>query len=98
MDFWRNLATQPAVNRASEVATDVAHAAAAQLNEMFGSGGTFLPHQQQHHQSQQQQQSSGSGGPPPASLASLRQLPTISVTAEDLVEPSNRECCICFEE
>jgi hypothetical protein len=44
------------------------------------------------------QQPQGSTGAPPASAAALRQLPTISVTAEDLVDPSNRECCICFEE
>jgi len=35
---------------------------------------------------------------PPASLSALRQLPTIVVTPEDLVDPTNRECCICFEE
>ena len=93
MDFLRNLATQPAVNRASEVATEVAQAAAVQLNGLLGTDG--LP-RQFHPQQQQQQQPPG--GPPPASGSALRQLPTISVTAEDLVEPSNRECCICFEE
>lgn len=35
---------------------------------------------------------------PPASQKAVRQLPTIKVTPEDLVDPSNRECCICLEE
>ena len=94
MDFFRNLAGQPAVNRASEVATEVAAAAAAQWNDFMENA-----HQQQRqHQQHHHQQPPGNGGPPPASAAALRQLPTISVSAEDLVEPSNRECCICFEE
>ena len=35
---------------------------------------------------------------PPASTRAIRQLPTVSVTPEDLVDENNRECCICFEE
>lgn len=35
---------------------------------------------------------------PPASKKALRQIPTISVTPEDLIDESNRECCICLEE
>ena len=35
---------------------------------------------------------------PPASQKATRQLPAIRVAPEDLVEPSNRECCICLEE
>lgn len=37
-------------------------------------------------------------GTPPASKRSIRHLPTILVCSEDLVDESNRECCICFEE
>jgi hypothetical protein len=37
-------------------------------------------------------------GPPPASTRALQQLPLISVTTHDLVEPVNRECCICLGE
>jgi len=40
----------------------------------------------------------GPTGPPPASRKAIRQLPTIMVTSEDLVDESNRECCICFDE
>ncbi|CAJ1967037.1 unnamed protein product [Cylindrotheca closterium] len=36
-------------------------------------------------------------GIPPASARAIRQLPTICVTPEDLVDPNNRECCICLE-
>jgi hypothetical protein len=39
---------------------------------------------------------------PRGSLASshkaVRQLPTVVITPEDLVDPNNRECCICLEE
>ncbi|KAL3945753.1 MAG: hypothetical protein SGBAC_000141 [Bacillariaceae sp.] len=36
-------------------------------------------------------------GAPPASAKAIRQLPTICVTTEDLVDENNRECCICLE-
>lgn len=36
-------------------------------------------------------------GAPPASARAIRQLPTICVKPEDLVDESNRECCICLE-
>ena len=39
-----------------------------------------------------------SNAPPPASTKAIRQLPIVSVTPQDLVDESNRECCICFEE
>ena len=35
---------------------------------------------------------------PVASTRAIRQLPTIRVQPEDLVEPTNRECCVCLEE
>mmetsp|Transcript_16433 Transcript_16433/g.24237 ORF Transcript_16433/g.24237 Transcript_16433/m.24237 type:complete len:442 (+) Transcript_16433:72-1397(+) len=35
--------------------------------------------------------------PPPTSAKALRQLPTISVKPEDLMDENNRECCICLE-
>jgi len=37
-------------------------------------------------------------GAPPASRKTIRQLPTVVVTPEDLVDETNRECCICLEE
>ena len=58
-------------------------------------------HQQQQQQPQQQQpqQNPFSSQPaPPASARAIRQLPTIRVAPEDLVDPNNRECCICLEE
>mmetsp|Transcript_12432 Transcript_12432/g.25810 ORF Transcript_12432/g.25810 Transcript_12432/m.25810 type:complete len:407 (-) Transcript_12432:168-1388(-) len=35
---------------------------------------------------------------PPASRRAIRQLPTVVVKPEDLVDESNRECCICLDE
>lgn len=35
---------------------------------------------------------------PPASARAIRQLPTIRVAPEDLIDPNNRECCVCLEE
>ena len=52
-------------------------------------------HQQQQHEQQQQ---SNNQRAPPASTRALRQLPTIRVAPEDLIDPANRECCICLEE
>lgn len=43
-------------------------------------------------------QEGGNKGPPPASSKALRQLPTVTVAPEDLVDENNRECCICLEE
>ena len=34
--------------------------------------------------------------PPPASARAIRHLPTVTVQPEDLVDESNRECCICL--
>ena len=36
-------------------------------------------------------------GPPPASPRHVRSLPVIRISSEDLVDPVNRECCICLE-
>ena len=36
--------------------------------------------------------------PPPASKKALRQIPTVLVTPDDLVDETNRECCICLDE
>lgn len=68
----------------------------------------FHPHEHAHGQQQQQQQYGRPAGhhnpppptraAPPASNKAIRQLPTVSVTPEDLVDENNRECCICFEE
>ena len=44
------------------------------------------------------QNGEGNKGPPPASAKALRQLPTVKVAPEDLVDENNRECCICLEE
>jgi hypothetical protein len=35
---------------------------------------------------------------PPASAKAIRQLPTIRVAPEDLIDPNNRECCVCLDE
>lgn len=35
--------------------------------------------------------------PVAASHSSIRQLPTVTVAREDLIDPCNRECCICLE-
>ena len=40
----------------------------------------------------------GNTGAPPASRKTIRQIPTVVVTPEDLVDETNRECCICLEE
>ena len=63
-----------------------------------GAGGPFPG---QHRQDQQQAAQPPPGEDtmksPPASTRAIRTLPTVTVTPEDLVDPTNRECCICFE-
>lgn len=77
------------------------------LNSLAGSiSGTFFGGQdpfgfQQNQQFWQQAmdpQGGGNKGPPPASAKAIRQLPTVIVTPQDLVDENNRECCICLEE
>ena len=56
-----------------------------------GDGTTF------HVHTNEADEPSSSTAPPPASTKSIRQLPIVSVTPQDLVDENNRECCICFE-
>ena len=60
--------------------------------------GPFMPHPHPTQNAANAQNEGSNRGAPPASSKAIRQLPTIQVTAEDLVEPSNRECCICLDE
>jgi hypothetical protein len=43
-------------------------------------------------------QGGGNRGAPPTATKTLRQLPIVTVSPEDLVDENNRECCICLEE
>lgn len=47
--------------------------------------------------SAREQQNPQARGPPPASQRALKSLPRIRISKEDLVDPVNRECCICLE-
>ena len=71
------------------------------------SASSTRPRQRQRQQQQpsspqqQQQQHPPPEAPqraPPASMRAIKQLPTIRVAPEDLIDPINRECCICFED
>lgn len=55
-------------------------------------------HQPQEHRPQQQGTPVSNKPPPPASRRFLNNLPLAIVTADDLLEESNVECIICFEE
>ena len=63
------------------------------IGGLFG-GGSAGAAQQQQQQAAAEEESMKS---PPASTRAIRTLPTVTVTPEDLVDPTNRECCICFE-
>jgi len=52
----------------------------------------------QTRQRQPQEQFASTQPTPPASTKAIRQLPAIRVNPEDLVDPNNRECCICLDE
>jgi len=50
---------------------------------------------------QQQPQQAPPGPPqqaPPATAKAIKQLPTILVSPEDLIDPANRECCVCLDD
>lgn len=73
------------------------------LPDIFRSGGQdpffFAQNAAAFNEEAMDPQGAGIGnGPPPASAKALRQLPTVKVAPEDLVDESNRECCICLEE
>jgi len=65
-------------------------AAAAQID----AAGAYAATVPSYVQDEVQQQ----GAPPSASRTAIRQLPTVMVSSEDLVDENNRECCICFDE
>ena len=64
---------------------------AADLGAAWGIDRTPPRYGQQQQQQQPQQ-------PPPTSRKQLRNLPTVRVTADDLIEESNKNCCICLED
>lgn len=69
--------------------------------DLFGNiGGNFMATANEFQRAAFDPQGGGNGprGPPPASSKALRQLPTVVVSPEDLIDESNRECCICLEE
>jgi len=72
-----------------EILTHQLHAAAQ---------SAFHAQQEQQQHQQQSRPRSPTRAAPPASTKAIRQLPTVSVNPEDLVDENNRECCICFEE
>lgn len=51
---------------------------------------------QQNHQPQHQPQRPSVA--PPASKRLLRNLPTVRVTSDDLIEETNKNCCICLDD
>lgn len=103
--FFQNLPWLNNVqNVADAVVDDIAHAAEG-VAESFGFHRDRMQQQQQQQQwrnqaRQQQQAAQHAVNPnriPPASARAIRQLPTIAVAPEDLVDENNRECCICME-
>jgi len=62
-----------------------------------GAGGPFPGQRRPGSPRQQQAAPPETMKPPPASNRALRTLPTVTVAPEDLVDETNRECCICFE-
>lgn len=63
----------------------------------YGSDGGLAAAVQESFEQAQGGAAPSSQTPPPASPATLRQLPLVTVSPEDLLEPCNRECCICLE-
>jgi len=75
------------------------------MNFFFGGNADFtssfgFPSPYQHSQQQQQQQPMQSNNKivPPASQRILKSLTNVQITADDLVEDTNKECAICLED
>ena len=51
-----------------------------------------------HLQASGQQQPAASSKAPPASFKVLQSLPMVKITADDLLEQTNKECIVCLEE
>lgn len=97
-------------NAVDSAVHDIARAAGGVAESFRGPGHS--PQNQQQQQQQQPPFPfffpQATTQPPPAAAAStqrtpaasaraIRQLPTILVAPEDLVDENNRECCICME-
>jgi len=74
------------------------HSTMNSIYEASSSFATAAMAQAQTAASVVQEEMQEQGATPSASQKSIRQLPTIVVSSEDLVDENNRECCICFEE
>jgi hypothetical protein len=80
-------------NAADTFANNLQHGNRQTRRQRGGGNGNPAAHQQTA-----QEVPPSSRRTPVASQRAIRQIPTIRVAPEDLVEPSNRECCICLEE
>lgn len=65
---------------------------------VLASGAAGHPAAAFRRQRQHVDEQRSAGAVPAASRRAVRMLPTVVVTAEDLVDEGNRECCICLEE
>eukprot|EP00934_Nitzschia_sp_Nitz4_P008036 Nitzschia sp. Nitz4//scaffold290_size23356//3169//5117//NITZ4_008486-RA/size23356-augustus-gene-0.33-mRNA-1//1//CDS//3329546087//8026//frame0 len=102
--WWREIrrSVSDAVNSAAHAANGVEEWSVGGAFEVGGGGGGPFPNfpsfpfpgQHAHHPPPPQPNVERT---PPASARAIRQLPTIVVTPEDLVDETNRECCICLE-
>eukprot|EP00591_Stephanopyxis_turris_P001407 CAMPEP_0195508188 /NCGR_PEP_ID=MMETSP0794_2-20130614/1470_1 /TAXON_ID=515487 /ORGANISM="Stephanopyxis turris, Strain CCMP 815" /LENGTH=339 /DNA_ID=CAMNT_0040635093 /DNA_START=237 /DNA_END=1256 /DNA_ORIENTATION=- len=67
-------------------------------NEFAGMFGNVASEAFQHVSQQGESPPQSATAVPPASAKAVRQLPTVTVSKEDLLDENNRECCICFED
>jgi hypothetical protein len=65
------------------------------FNNFFGAASTG-GQQSGHFPQHQQRQSNKPSCPPPASQRAIDNLPTVTVTSDDLLEETNKECLICL--
>lgn len=61
-------------------------------------GAAFMNFLSPERAQQQQQQQQEYAKPPPAGYHAYHNLPKVTITADDLLEASNKECLICLEE
>jgi len=84
-------------NAFDNAAEDVSRRFAGRRQRQRGNGSTRRTRTRQH-QPQQQAPPEPPQKAPPATAKAIKQLPTILVSPEDLIDPNNRECCICLDD
>ena len=77
---------------------DLANSAASQFESVIHDSRLQRPNTTQVHSEQRVPPTNNQAKAPPASKKAIRNLAIVQVTADDLIEESNKECLICLDD